>query len=59
MLLFDSSVILAEKRLNDRNRDVSLSAGRQHAERRVERESERINNAGNEIWRGILRFNAS
>ena len=45
MRLFATSVILAEKRLNDRNRDVLLSAGRQHAERCVEREFERISNA--------------
>ena len=43
--LFAASVKLAEKRLNDRNRDVLLSAGRQHAERCVEREFERINTA--------------
>ena len=42
MRLFAASVKLAEKRLNDRNRDVLLSAGRQHAERCVEREFERI-----------------
>jgi hypothetical protein len=45
MRLFAASVKLAEKRLNDRNRDVLLSAGRQHAERCVEREFERISNA--------------
>ena len=43
--LFAASVKLAEKRLNDRNRDVLLSAGRQHAERSVEREFERISTA--------------
>jgi hypothetical protein len=43
--LFAASVKLAEKRLNDRNRDVLLSAGRQHAERCVEREFERISGA--------------
>jgi hypothetical protein len=43
--LFAASVKLAEKRLNDRNRDVLLSAGRQHAERCVEREFERISTA--------------
>jgi len=43
--LFSASVKLAEKRLNDRNRDVLLSAGRQHAERCVEREFERISTA--------------
>ncbi|MEJ2656977.1 MAG: hypothetical protein P8012_07235 [Desulfobacterales bacterium] len=43
--LFATSVKLAEKRLNDRNRDVLLSAGRQHAERCVEREFERISTA--------------
>jgi hypothetical protein len=45
MRLFAASVKLAEKRLNDRNRDVLLSAGRQHAERCVEREFERISTA--------------
>ena len=45
MRLFATSVKLAEKRLNDRNRDVLLSAGRQHAERCVEREFERISSA--------------
>ncbi len=45
MRLFATSVKLAEKRLNDRNRDVLLSAGRQHAERCVEREFERISTA--------------
>ena len=45
MRLFAASVKLAEKRLNERNRDVLLSAGRQHAERCVEREFERISNA--------------
>ena len=45
MRLFAASVKLAEKRLNDRNRDVLLSAGRQHAERGVEREFERISTA--------------
>ena len=43
--LFAASVKLAEKRLNERNRDVLLSAGRQHAERCVEREFERISTA--------------
>jgi hypothetical protein len=43
--LFAASVKLAEKRLNDRNRDVLISAGRQHAERCVEREFERISTA--------------
>lgn len=43
--LFATSVKLAEKRLNDRNRDVLLNAGRQHAERCVEREFERISAA--------------
>jgi hypothetical protein len=43
--LFAASVKLAEKRLNDRNRDVLLNAGRQHAERCVEREFERISTA--------------
>ncbi len=45
MRLFATSVKLAEKRLNDRNRDVLLSAGRQHAERCVEREFERISSS--------------
>jgi hypothetical protein len=45
MRLFATSVKLAEKRLNDRNRDVLLSAGRQHTERCVEREFERISTA--------------
>ena len=45
MRLFAASVKLAEKRLNDRNRDVLLSAGQQHAERCVEREFERISTA--------------
>ena len=45
MRLFATSVKLAEKRLNERNRDVLLSAGRQHAERCVEREFERISSA--------------
>jgi hypothetical protein len=45
MRLFAASVKLAEKRLNERNRDVLLSAGRQHAERCVEREFERISNS--------------
>ncbi|MDH4204325.1 MAG: hypothetical protein OEV45_02245 [Desulfobacteraceae bacterium] len=45
MRLFATSVKLAEKRLNDRNRDVLLSVGRQHAERCVEREFERISTA--------------
>jgi hypothetical protein len=45
MRLFATSIKLAEKRLNERNRDVLLSAGRQHAERCVEREFERISSA--------------
>ena len=45
MRLFATSVKLAEKHLNERNRDVLLSAGRQHAERCVEREFERISSA--------------
>jgi len=45
MRLFATSIKLAEKRLNERNRDVLLSAGRQHAERCVEREFERISNS--------------
>ena len=39
------SVKMAEKKLNERNRDVLLSAGKEQAERLVEREFERIGNA--------------
>jgi len=39
------SVKMAENKLNDRNRDVLLSAGKESAERLVEREFERIGNA--------------
>ena len=45
MRLMAKSVKLAEKRLNERNKDVLLSAGKEHAERLVEREFERIGNA--------------
>lgn len=43
--LMAKSVQMAEKKLNDRNRDVLLSAGKEHAERLVEREFERIGSA--------------
>ena len=45
MRLMAKSVEKAEEKLNERNRDVLLSAGKEHAERLVEREFERIGNA--------------
>jgi len=45
MRLMAKSVKMAQKRLSDRNRDVLLSAGKEHAERLVEREFERIGTA--------------
>lgn len=40
--LFSSSVLLAEKRLKQRNKEVLLSAGKEAKERIIEREFERI-----------------
>jgi hypothetical protein len=45
MRLMAKSVKMAENKLNDRNRDVLMSAGKEHAERLVEREFERMGNA--------------
>jgi hypothetical protein len=45
MRLTSASVLQAEKRLSQRNREVLMAAGRENAERVVEREFERISTA--------------